>query len=245
MGHNLTVVANWKMNTNLADATIMAQEVRDMVENLASVDVIIAPPAVWLYPIAEIFAKHKLRNLSLYAQNISEFDDGPHTGEVSAKMIKSLVSGTLIGHSERMMFGENEKTSNAKLKEALKNNLRPIVFVSEVQRGNNHEVGERTSLILDGISKKDYDKITLAYEPVWAISTNKNAQPATLDEITKGVAKIRSIFGADSQVHYGGSVNIDNIGELTHARIIDGVVIGSASLKIKEFLKIIQLSYIR
>lgn len=245
MGHNLTVVANWKMNTNLADAVVMAQEIRDMVEGLAMVNVVVAPPSVWLYPMAEVFAKHKMKNLGLYAQNISEFENGPHTGEISAQMVKPLVEGTLIGHSERMRFGENEQTSNAKLKEALKHNLKPIVFVSEIERGNSKEVAERASIILDGIPKSEYHKICLAYEPVWAISTNKGAQPASLEEIKVGVSKIRDILGNDSQVYYGGSVNIDNIGELTHARIIDGVVIGSASLKISEFLKIINLSYLR
>lgn len=243
MSSNFTIVANWKMNTTLADAMILVESTRHVLEKVSHVDVILAPPSVWLYPMAEALEKHPLRSLKLSAQNISQYENGPHTGEISAKMVKTLAPYALIGHSERVEFGENEKVTNLKIKEAFKANIRPIILVSEVERGNSKEVEERLSIILDGIPKNKWLDIDYTFEPVWAISTNKSGRPAQIDEIASAVAKIRHKVGQEANIYYGGSVTTSNIAELTHARIINGVVIGSASLKVKDFSEIIKLAY--
>jgi triosephosphate isomerase len=243
MSNNFTVVANWKMNTTLADAMILTESTKDILENISQVDIILAPPAIWLYPMAETLSVHPIKNLKLAAQNISQYENGPHTGEISAKMVKSIANYTLIGHSERVEFGETEKITNQKIKEALKVGLKPIILVSEIERGNSKEIIDRLSIILDGIAKNHYSEIIFTFEPVWAISTNKKGEPASLEEIESAVSKMRQFIGKDSKIFYGGSVNINNIGELTKARILDGVLIGSASLKTKEFMQIIKLAY--
>lgn len=239
MHKNPIVVANWKMNTNLSDAMVLTQTIKNGFENIDHVEGVLAPPAVWLYPMHEKISDCSIKHLSLCAQNIHSEEEGAYTGEISVVMIKSMVKYVLIGHSERNSFGETVQQSNQKIKLALKYNLSPIVFVGEHQRNSPEgEVVEDAKQLLKGVDREDYSKLNLVYEPLWAISSQKGAEPASASEVEKTVTALKKTFGEETRVLYGGSVNSQNCTEFLRLDDIDGVVVGNDSLNAKHFLEI-------
>lgn len=239
--NNSLVVANWKMNTTISDAQIMGQAIKNGLERIDHIKVIIAPPFTWLYPLSEIFANHPLKHLSLAAQNINENVEGAFTGEISVEMIKPFARNILLGHSERRQFGETSKIINEKVLLALRYNLAPIIFVGEEKKDlNPGRVVDQAKLLTSRVEKKDFEKIVLVYEPIWAISNSDSSEPASSVEIEKTTRAIKDYFGDEVRLLYGGSVNKDNIHELIDIDSIDGVVVGAESLKINHFLEICQ-----
>ena len=235
------IIANWKMNTNLADAVIMGNQIKRKLENINHIEVVIAPPSIWLYPLSEIFSKHPLAHLNLAAQNIHFEEEGAYTGETSVKMVKSFVKYVLIGHSERANFGETVKMSNVKIKLALKYKLRPIVFVGDYRRNTpEKELVEDLKIMLRGIEKDDYVKLTIVYEPVWAISSKKSSDAASGHEV-EGVANaFRKELGPATRILYGGSVSKQNCIEFLHLDNIDGLIVGKDSLNVDNFIDIVK-----
>jgi len=250
------IIANWKMNTTLSDAIILATSVKNNITNL-DVDVVLCPPFVWLYPIAEIFEK-KPSNLHLGAQNMWFTEKGAMTGEISPLMIKTLAKYVILGHSERRHnFHETDELINDKIKSALQHKLTPIVCVGELKkmkvekrgRGRPTKVDLSSNVVnqltaaLTGIGADEAEEIMVAYEPVWAIGTGEAATGAYANSV---IEQLRDVFkrkygqGVAERVRilYGGSVDEDNIREFWYQPEIDGALVGGASLKAKEFIKI-------
>ena len=190
-------------------------------------------------------------NIKIGAQNMHWEESGAYTGEVSAKMLKSInVEYVIIGHSERRQyFAETDETVNLKIKTAIKNELKPIVCVGETleqrESGKAEEIiTTQTKLALEGIDKNDISKIILAYEPIWAIGTGKTATSEDANNSIKAIRKkVSELYGEQIAneiiILYGGSVKPENAKELFSTSDIDGGLVGGASLKVEDFSKII------
>ncbi len=256
------VIANWKMNTSLTDAIILTTSIKNAVANLA-VDVVLCPPFVWLYPMAEVLEKSP-DNIDLGAQNMWFTPKGAMTGEISPLMLKGMAKYVILGHSERRKnFGESVELINDKIVAALANNLIPVICIGElkkqaIERGKgrptkidaNSNISQLLRGVLQGVSENDAEKVIVVYEPVWAISTNHGGEAADGAYANYMVEKLRNTL-ADKynrfmservKILYGGSVDEDNIREFIYQPEIDGVLVGAASLKSKEFIKICQES---
>lgn len=243
------IAGNWKMHKTVAEAKKLAQEVRDAVAGIKGVDVVLCPPFTALSAVKEALANS---NVGLGAQNIYWEEQGAFTGEVSPLMLKELCGYVIIGHSERrQFFGETDEGVNKKIKAALAHGLTPIVCVGENLEQN--EAGETASFVggqvkaaFAGLPAADAAKIIVAYEPIWAIGTGKNADPSTANRIIGlsirgALAEIYSEEVAQQiRVQYGGSVKPDNIAGFMAQPDIDGALVGGASLKLENFLPLIE-----
>lgn len=238
------VVGNWKMHTNFSDAMVLMTQIKNNIESLQGIDIVVCPPFPWLYPLAEALHRSAPRHFSLGAQNISQHDNGPFTGEVSASMLTHLVKYVIVGHSERLaQFGETLQTTNEKIHAALRHRLKPIVCVGEHHRSDNsgQEILKQLEIILDGITKHELEELALVYEPVWAISGH-GGSPANGAMVQSVAQAIHEKVSDIPRVLYGGSVNADNVAEFMAQPDIDGVLVGAASLKAAEFIKICELA---
>ena len=241
------IAGNWKMNKTAAECreliTALISKVKD-----AKCDVVVCVPFTDLALAAELT---KGTNIEVGAQNIAWADSGAFTGEISAAMLlEAGAAYVIIGHSERRQyFGETDKTVNARLTQALKNGLKPIVCVGEMlqeREGGLTEKVCRTQTVgaFEGISAEDAAKVVIAYEPVWAIGTGKTA---TDEQANETIGYIRSVvkelYGekiADGmRIQYGGSMNAKNVEGLMAQAQIDGGLIGGASLKPDDFAYIV------
>ncbi|MFY9116051.1 MAG: triose-phosphate isomerase [Bacteroidales bacterium] len=242
------VAGNWKMNTSVAEGVQLAREVLAGAAQIPErVQVILAPPFTHLYPIAQLLEGQS--RIALAAQNCAEEAKGAYTGEVSAGMLASVpCSYVILGHSERRMYyGETDETLWNKLCQALANGLRPIFCVGELleeREANQHfqVVASQLKHVIGQLQQDDFEKIIIAYEPVWAIGTGKTA---TSDQAQEMHAFIRSFlagtFGRATEktpILYGGSCNPSNAKELFSQPDIDGGLIGGASLKANDFLAV-------
>jgi len=255
------IVANWKMNTTLADATVLATQVKNAVSDL-DVEVVLCPPFVWLVPLTEIL-EHAPANISLGAQNMWFAEKGPMTGEISPLMLKGIAKYVILGHSERRShFGESNALVNDKIHAALGHSITPIVCVGELKkmqevkrtRGRPTRIDTRSNILhqmestLKGISRENIEKIVFCYEPVWAISkgTPESRNPAEGAYSNLVIEKLRAVlakkYGQNiaerARFIYGGSVDASGIGEFLFQPEIDGVLVGGASLNAKEFIAI-------
>lgn len=252
------VVGNWKMNTTLSDAVVLANSVRRVAENL-DVEIVLCPPFVWLVTLAEDL-EHSPKNLHLGAQNMWFADKGAMTGEISPLMIKNLVKYVILGHSERRLhFNESDALINDKIHAALNHNLTPIICVGERKkmptgaekrgRGRPAEIDLQSNILhqlemaLKGISAEKAEKLVIAYEPVWAIGTGHAATGSYAAGVIEGlrqlIAKKYTVSLSERvRILYGGSVDDDNIKEFIYQPEIDGVLVGGVSLKAKEFINI-------
>ena len=240
------IAGNWKMHKTVPEAVSLAEA---LVKDLASSThkIMIAPPFTALDAVAKILAGGKIL---LGAQNMSDQEGGAHTGEVSALMLKQLgVKTVILGHSERRtIYGEKDDFINRKVKLALAQGLEVILCVGETleerEAGKaNDVVTSQTQKGLAGIAEKDLSSITIAYEPVWAIGTGKNATPQDADAIhaviREQIKKLYSPAAADSVIiQYGGSVKAENAKELLTMPNIDGALVGGAALKSETFAPI-------
>jgi triosephosphate isomerase len=243
------VCGNWKMHRTAAEARALAREVRAAAGPLADrVDVGIAPPFTALAAAAAELAGSRI---GLGAQNLHWESQGAFTGEISAPMlVEAGCAFVLCGHSERrQLFGDTDEAVQRKARAALAAGLHPIVCVGETlperESGRTLEVvGRQVRAALAGLGADPIAKLTVAYEPVWAIGTGKTATSAQAQEVH---AAIRAILrdlapaAADSiRILYGGSVKPDNAAELMSQPDVDGALVGGASLKASDFTGIIQ-----
>ncbi len=243
------IAGNWKMHKTVAEAKKLAQEVISAVADFKNVDVVLCPPFTALAALNELLAG---TNVGLGAQNMYFEEQGAFTGEVSPLMVKELCQYVILGHSERRQyFGETDAGVNKKIKVALAHGLTPIVCVGENLAQN--EAGETTVFVggqieaaFSGLSADDAAKVVVAYEPIWAIGTGKNADPITANTIIaqsiRGVlAKLYGSAVADQiRVQYGGSVKPSNVNEYMAQPDIDGALVGGASLTIENFLPLVK-----
>ena len=245
----LFIVGNWKMNLTLDEAKILAKQLRHGMANLNNVvDVGVCPSFIYLRDIYEILQDSRI---CLGAQNMYPEKSGAFTGEVSGAMLKDIgCTHVIIGHSERRtIFQETNSMINSKIKTALSYELNPILCVGEKlderESGKTEEVvGLQLSEGLNGLTSEQVRRLTIAYEPVWAIGTGKTATPKQANEVHSFIRKtVENRCGDDVaqsiRIQYGGSVNSGNAKELLSQPGIDGALVGGASLDSESFLEIV------
>ena len=239
------IVGNWKMNKTSSEAKSFMEEVTKLWEqekDKVSPDMVsgIGAPATTLSTVME----YGWSGMILAAENMHYEETGAFTGELSAEMIKEAgANAVILGHSERRaMFNETDETVNKKTKVALEKGLTPIVCVGETLE--QREAGEFESVIkkqiegsLAGIT--EWDKVIIAYEPIWAIGTGVTATAEQAEEACKFV---RSITNENAIIQYGGSVKPENVEELMSQPNINGALVGGASLDPKSFIKLLTLN---
>ena len=245
----MLVAGNWKMNTDLVTARMLAREVVDGIGDPGDVRVVVCPPFITLHDVSEVV---RSTPVGLGAQNMHTDDYGAFTGEVSAPMLRSVgCQYVILGHSERrQFFGETDEGVNRKIKQAFAHDLVPIVCVGETleerRAGREKEVVRRqVTAGLEDISIDDPEWLVIAYEPVWAIGTGETATPQQAQEMH---ALIRQLLkekygetkGRKIHILYGGSVKPSNAAELFGQQDVNGGLIGGASLKAGDFIEIVQ-----
>lgn len=231
------------MNKTSSEALEFAKEINEFEFN--KVDLLIAPSFVTL----ESLRKNLKDEIKVAGQNVSQFDEGAYTGEVSTSMLKDIgVDDVIIGHSEiREKFLESDEIINAKVKKALEDDLSVILCLGESleikEEGREVDfVREELLNSLDGV--KNIEKVTIAYEPIWAIGTGKTCSSEDAEKMCREIRNvIDEKYGEISQkirILYGGSVKPSNAGEILSKENIDGVLVGGASLKASDFIEIIK-----
>ncbi len=245
------IAANWKMFKTVHEAVVFVKEFRGLVKDVADVEIVIAPPFTALHAVAEAA---RSSNIEVAGQNLHWEREGALTGEISAGMLKEAGAElVIIGHSERRrLFGETDQTVNRKVATALAESLTPIVCIGETleEREANQTLAVLDRQIkdgLDGVTGAQVESLVIAYEPVWAIGTGRNATPAQAGEAHAHIrGRLRQWFGgaaADAcHVIYGGSVKPDNIHELILLEDVDGALVGGASLDVRGFFEIVARS---
>ncbi len=245
------VAGNWKMNTNVQEGMELAKAVNEAVSkgiNKPETGVIIAPPFTHLANISEQVDHNKVL---LAAQNCSTQESGAYTGEVSVKMLKSIgVDAVILGHSERRtIFGEKNNDLWLKLQLVLNNNMKAIYCIGESEDERKSEIHfdvitKQVEEVLLKLDEKELKNVIVAYEPVWAIGTGLTASAEQAQEMHK---HIRDLFAKkygekvadDVTILYGGSCKPSNAQELFSQPDVDGGLIGGASLKADDFMKIV------
>ncbi len=235
-----------------------AGEAVELVEGLkrelkgeTNVEVVVCPPFTAISKVAEAL---KGSNIGYGAQDVYWEEEGAYTGEIAPKMLKDLgCQFCIIGHSERRAyFGETNQTVNKKVKAAIKHGLTPIMCVGE--RLEERDAGKTFDVVKDhlegglkDLNKGDVIKIIIAYEPVWAIGTGRNATPEQAQEVHKYIRELlKGAYGQEValnvRIQYGGSVKPDNIKGIMNGEDVDGALVGGASLKLKDFAEIVRQS---
>ncbi len=244
------VAGNWKMNKTAYEGVQLIEELKN---KLAKVDVndvtvIVSPPYVNL---SEAIKSTVGSTVCVSAQNVHQEERGAYTGEISAQMLKSIGVGyVIIGHSERReYFGENASDITKKVDAVIAQGLIPIYCCGEVKQdresGNQNEiVGGQIKSELFHLSSEDFQKVVIAYEPVWAIGTGLTASPDQAQEMHAFIRNfISEKYGHDiaseTSILYGGSCKPSNAAEIFSKADVDGGLIGGASLKADDFIGII------
>ncbi len=248
MARTPLVCGNWKLFKTIAESLALATEVKNAVAPVRDVEVAIAPVFTALHPVGK---KLEGSAVALCAQDSFWEDQGAFTGEVSAKLLKDVgCAYVIVGHSERrQLFGELDAAVNLKAKAILKHGMSPIVCVGETdkERDAGETFGRVASQLdggLDGIPASEAARVVIAYEPVWAIGTGRTATPAQAEEVHAFIrGKLTERWGDVAEqvrIQYGGSVKPDNARLLLEQPNIDGALVGGASLKADDFLRIVR-----
>ncbi len=243
------IAGNWKMNKTVDEAVELVTALKDKLGDNPPVDVVVCPPFTNLTAVHSVI---KDSPIGLGGQNMYWEDKGAFTGEISAAMLKSAgCDYVILGHSERRQyFNETNETVNKKLKQALRNDLVPIVCVGEMlderQAGKTESVvEEQVRGCFAGLTKAEVGDVIIAYEPVWAIGTGVVATPEQAQQVHKFIrGLIAEMFDQEiaqnMRIQYGGSMKPGNAGELLEQEDIDGGLIGGASLDADSFVGIIR-----
>lgn len=241
------IAGNWKMNMGVKEAEELIEAIKKIDLN-KEVEALVCPPFVDLYRVSELLENTAIK---LGAQNMHYEKSGAFTGEVSPNMLKELgVSYVILGHSERRQyFAESDDLINKKLQAALANGLSPILCCGETLE--EREAGEEEKKVarqiekaLKDVKEDDFDRIVIAYEPIWAIGTGKTASS---DDAEKMSSFIRSLVkdkhgdkaAKSVRIQYGGSVKPSNIKEIMGKDNIDGALVGGASLEAESFSQLV------
>ncbi len=243
---NYFIAGNWKMHKTVSESVALAKA---LVAQLAGCreKLMIAPAFTALAAVSEVV---KGTNILLGAQNMGPEEQGAHTGEVSVLMLKDLgVKVVILGHSERRhTYGETDELINKKVRLALQHGLEVILCVGETldeRESGRLEAVCRTQVEqgLAGVSAGDLARVTIAYEPVWAIGTGKTATPEDADAVHAYIRKVMAERYGEAAakamcIQYGGSVKAENAAQLMQKANIDGALVGGASLKAETFVPI-------
>ena len=251
-GRKPIMAANWKMHHDHLVAIQVVQKLSYRLEkdDHEECDIVVCPPFSDLRTLQTLIESDKIP-IALGAQNCHWEDQGAFTGEVSPPMLKKLiVEYVIVGHSERrQLFGETDETVNKKVAAVLRHEMTPILCVGETleerESGQTEtRVGEQTRAALRGVKADVVAGCVLAYEPIWAIGTGRNATPDDANETIGAIRGVlRDLYGDTAEairIQYGGSVKPGNIAELMEMPEIDGALVGGASLDPDDFARIVR-----
>jgi triosephosphate isomerase len=247
------IAANWKMHKTHLEAIQVVQKLSYLLDakDTDRVEVVVCPPFTALRSIETLIQSDRLP-YGLGAQDVHWEEEGAFTGEVSPAMLRALrVSYVIVGHSERRaLFGETDEAVNKKVRAVFKHDMTPILCVGETLR--ERDLGDTENIVtgqvragLRGVAPEDVAKLVVAYEPVWAIGTGRNAEPADAGQV---VELIRETIGSlaspeaaqEVRIQYGGSVKAGNIRDFMAHPEIDGALVGGASLDPEEFALVVK-----
>ena len=246
---NKIVAGNWKMNNTFSEAEDLLVAIAESIEDMRlETEIIICPPALYLEMATDIAQES---NFYVGAQNVAYAEKGAYTGEISAAMLKSVdVDFCIVGHSERRIyFHETDEELAKKIDILLANQINPIFCCGESltdrENGNFKQVIEnQIKNTLFHLSVEQFENITIAYEPIWAIGTGLTATPQQAQEVHAFIRKlIEEKYGTEmaynTYILYGGSCNAKNALDLFSCTDVDGGLIGGASLSAQDFVEIV------
>jgi triosephosphate isomerase len=245
------IVANWKMNLNMHEASLFVHRLAKEVAIHNDVEVVLCPNLLTLQSLS-LQINH--RQFKLGAQNAYWRDSGAFTGEVSATMLHGLVKYVLVGHSERRhVFHEHDKEIRHKVQAVVRNRMTPILCVGETaaERADGETMHVLHDQIVSGllnVTSEEVEDLVIAYEPVWAIGTGNNALPRDVAAATEVIRRqVASLYGKKAaekvRVLYGGSVSADNAGDYLGVQGVDGLLIGGTSLNANAFSSIVETAH--
>ena len=242
------IAGNWKMFKTVQEAVLYAKELRTIVKDISDVEIVVAPPFTAIAGVAEALRN---TNVRVAAQNLHWEREGPFTGEIAGGMIgEAGAEYVIIGHSERrQLFGETDATVARKVDAATQAGLTPIVCVGEtLEERERHEtfavIDRQIQDGLDQLTAEQVAELVVAYEPVWAIGTGRNATPEQAQEAHAHLrGRLKQWFGVDlaerCRILYGGSVKPENAKLLLGQPDVDGALVGGASLDVRSFVAIV------
>lgn len=246
------IVANWKMNPeSLTEAKKIFLGIKKVAGKLLNVQTVICPPFIYLEKIISLYQGHRI---AIGAQDVFEKNTGSFTGMISPNMLKkSGIGYVILGHSERRALGESDERINNKVKASLRSGLKVILCVGEKERDSQGQyfifIKNQILNSLEGVAKNSLDNLSIAYEPIWAISNNSKNKAMSSDQIYEMIIFIKKVlfdkFGIKiktPQILYGGSVNSKNTKEILEKGGVDGLLIGRAGLDIKKFSDILNIA---
>jgi len=244
---NHIIVANWKMNpSNPKEAQALFDSTKNAVGRLRSVNIILAPPAIYLQSLANTYRGNKI---NFAAQEISIYDSGSHTGDISAEQFSNTGANyALIGHSECMAPLEELRIETFM---AMKHNLIPIVFIGESKRDNHGKylkiIKNQILASLKELSTSQINDVIFCYEPVWAVGADKPMDSYDIHAMMLYIRKVLTeeygtTVARKIQMLYGGSVNTENIKNILEIEDIDGVAVGRASTNIEQFTELLKIA---
>ena len=242
-----SVAGNWKMHNTVEQSRVLVKELLTGLDHVHNVSSIICPPFTALATVKDLLGNSSIR---LGAQDMYWEDQGAFTGEIAPGMVSELAEYVIIGHSERRAyFNDSDENVNRKILAALKVGLKPVFCVGETLQEN--EAGQTGQVVsrqikngLLGVAGDQMGEIMIAYEPVWAIGTGKAATPEGANQIIKAFirSELIQIFSEDvaeqTPILYGGSVKPGNARDFFQQPDIDGALVGGASLKAEDFIRI-------
>jgi triosephosphate isomerase (TIM) len=245
------MAGNWKMNLNHLEAIALVQKLAFSLneKDFDQVEVAVLPPYTALRSVQTLIDGDSYE-IKYGAQDLSHHDSGAYTGEISGSMLAKLgCAYVVVGHSERRQYhAETDELVNAKVKKALTHGLVPILCIGEglpVRKAGNHVAHTLAQAdgALAGVSAEQARQIVIAYEPVWAIGTGEVATPQDAQEVCGAIrSRLAELYSPELaeaiRILYGGSVKADNIAGIMAAPDVDGALVGGASLKAEEFVKI-------
>ncbi len=247
------IVANWKMHLNTMQASILLHRLQERIKIYRDIEVVLAPSMLVLQPLSLQIDRRKFR---LAAQNAFYKDEGAYMGEVSMTMLRDLAHYVVIGHSERRIyFHETDKEVGEKVAAALRNGIMPIICVGETKterldKQSKRVVHHQVVAALKNVTADEIDRIAIAYEPVWAISTfgGELATPDQAEEMMDYTRQqVAALYGEKAaqkvRILYGGSVDDQNARGYLGIAGCDGALVGGASLNYHKFSKIVEASY--
>lgn len=247
------IIGNWKMHLNASQASLLLHRLHERIKIHRDIEVVLAPSMLVLQPLSMQVDRRKFR---LAAQNAYHKDDGAFTGEVSFTMLQDLVHYVIVGHSERRLyFNESLEVVRDKVAAAVRNDIAPILCVGETH--DERHAGETKQVLhdqitsaLSNLTSEDIEKIVIAYEPVWAISTfgGELAKPGDIQKQFDFIRdQVKDLYGKDAsdkvRILYGGSVDDQLARGYMEIKGCDGVLVGGASLNYHKFSGIVDAAY--
>lgn len=249
MTRSIIMAGNWKMFKTVSEATELVQQLKEALVDVKGREILVCPPFTALHAVGQVLEGS---NIQLGAQNLYPAKEGPYTGEISPGMLVDVgCRYVILGHSERRQhLSESDAFIRDKMEAALEHGLKPILCVGETleQRGEGRHktvVSMQIYRCLQGISADGMKKVTVAYEPIWAIGTGYTADPSQAADMHEAIRNnVSGLYGEDiaqeTCIMYGGSVKPGNVDDLMAQPEIDGVLVGGASLKAEHFIRIVQ-----